>query len=786
MADSSSADGNTNGNDEPKVIRYSKEFLLSLHDSPLAVKPDNFPGLSLWFGEDWQNVNTKGVLNGSSSPKTLDKNIVLGPPKTSFNSSVFGGLKQSDDTGVTGKSSGSHATHGTRMRHEGRASRDSANNDMRSQRNSHNLTERSFVRDRNGSSDRGFRNNGDKVTADPQARNPRSRPNDRFGDRNPEMQRNRRESHRDNNANRNQKGRLDHVEGTPEWMDYDPEAENSAKNKNVDGKDKEPEFINDLEAWKSKMKQQDKTQSRDIGNDSKHVKNDSDINVKTAESSAPVVEQLQGTKGQANDNVDDMFAHYSHNLADTTMAFDNFGLNESNSGLSSPASIGTSNKGGSRFAKFFSSKQQDGSPSTPPAQEEHVSSRSDTTPKSISLDTLFQSQSGSPEVQRPRQPPTMGGRRMLSENDILQSLGANNAQPAQSDSVNDAAGFNKVLEALSKSKPQVMQSPQGASHIENRNPSDEQLRRMGNVQPMMGNSLGMQTTQQPSIPMNANSIPMGHDRPDVMHMQQRMQATDSSPHQQRRQHEAGYSPNMRGPAYVDLAHNSPGRQRVNSQNSPSQRPRMVASNLPTSVLRQLSAKSSESPGKSPSPNVNKQQASYSPSQARNMPAGQYPQHPDQPGYGYNSVPMYQQARPPPVAGGFPGSFMEMGGPNMTVEQMMQMRNGIQGSSAPPQPSSRGNMPPMPVMGNMPPYPYMMGNSPGAMQGPPPGPHGYPADMRPPPKEHYMGILPGANMPNAGGVPPQFLQQGPAGNGMGMNRMMPPNFDGYERNYGGKP
>jgi hypothetical protein len=39
---------------------------------------------------------------------------------------------------------------------------------------------------------------------------------------------------------------------------------------------------------------------------------------------------------------------------------------------------------------------------------------------------------------------------------------------------------------------------------------------------------------------------------------------------------------------------------------------------------------------------------------------------------------------------------------------------------------------------------------------------------------------------AGGVPPQFFQQGPAGNGMGMNRMMPPNFDGYERSYGGKP
>ncbi|KAM3583930.1 hypothetical protein VKS41_003895 [Umbelopsis sp. WA50703] len=673
------------------------------------------------------------------------------------------------------------------MRHEGRGSRDSGNSDMRSQRTSHNLTERSFGRDRNASADRGFRNSGDKLPSDSQARNSRSRPNDRFSDRNPEMQRNRRESHRDNNATRNQKGRGDHVDGTPEWMDYDPEAENIAKNKTVDGKDKEPEFINDLEAWKSKMKQQDKDKSKEVGNDSKHVQNDSDINVKATENSTPVMEQPQGTKGSANDNVDDMFANYSHNVADTTMAFDNFGLSGSNSGLSSPASIPTSNKGGSRFAKFFSSKQQDSLPSTPTAKDDNVSPRNDTTPKSISLDTLFQSQSSSPDIQRLAQAP--GGKRMLSENDILQSLGANNAKSAQADSVNDTAGFNKVLEALSKSKPQVMQPPQGASHIESRSTPDDQLRKLESVKPMMGNSLGMPGAQQASVSMNANSIPMNHERQDILHMQQRMQATEPSAHQQRRPNEAVHSPVLSRPGYVELAsQNSPGRQRVNSQNSPSQRPKMVASNLPTSVLRQLSAKSSESPGKSPSPNVHKQQASYSPTQARNMPAGQYPQHPEQPGYGYNAMPMYQQARPPPpVAGGYPGSFMEMGGPNMTVEQMMQLRNGLQGTNAPPQPSPRGNMPPMPMMGNMPPYPpYMMGNSPGAMQGPPPGPHGYPADMRPPPKEHFMGMLPGANMPNAGGVPPQFFQQGPAGNGMGMNRMMPPNFDGYERSYGGKP
>jgi hypothetical protein len=207
------------------------------------------------------------------------------------------------------------------MRHEGRGSRDSGNSDMRSQRTSHNLTERSFGRDRNASADRGFRNSGDKLPSDSQARNSRSRPNDRFSDRNPEMQRNRREStcavtlcrdswmlciyaysfnctgHRDNNATRNQKGRGDHVDGTPEWMDYDPEAENIAKNKTVDGKDKEPEFINDLEAWKSKMKQQDKDKSKEVGNDSKHVQNDSDINVKATENSTPVMEQPQGTKG---------------------------------------------------------------------------------------------------------------------------------------------------------------------------------------------------------------------------------------------------------------------------------------------------------------------------------------------------------------------------------------------------------------------------------------------------------------------------------------------------------
>jgi hypothetical protein len=73
----------------------------------------------------------------------------------------------------------------------------------------------------------------------------------------------------------------------------------------------------------------------------------------------------------------------------------------------------------------------------------------DGTPKSISLDTLFQSHNTNP---KPQGSAMMAGKRMLSENDILQSMGAQKPAPQAADNVNDAAGFNKVLEALSKSK----------------------------------------------------------------------------------------------------------------------------------------------------------------------------------------------------------------------------------------------------------------------------------------------------------------------------------------------
>ncbi|KAI9288267.1 hypothetical protein BC943DRAFT_187723 [Umbelopsis sp. AD052] len=740
MAESSSSDGTPNNNEEPQVIRYSKEFLLSLHDSPLAVKPDNFPGLSLWFGDDWQSLNTKGALNGSTSPKTLDKNIVLGPPKTSFNSSVFGGLKHSEDATQAGKSGSSYTSNRPRQGHESRTPRDNNNADSRSQRVSHNMNERTFGRDRTPGTERGFRGSVDKGTTEFQSRNPRMRQNERHADRTVEPSRNKRENNRDHNTMRNAKG-FDHHERTPEWMDYDPEAETTGKNKQADSNESEAEFINDLEAWKAKMKKQEKSNDP-VQEQAAHVE------PVVAEKAADIpAKPIETSTEQTKDNVDDLFAKLPSNLADTTMAFDNFVISGTGSRMSASASANTSNQGGSRFAKFFSSKQHETAPFDSP-KEESASPMNDGTPKSISLDTLFQSHNAVP---KPQGPPMPTGKRMLSENDILQSLGAHKPSPRQSDTVNDAAGFNKVLEALSKSKPVVLPPQNSPSQHEHRPSQNDQLRGMEPPVPTMNHRGGQMPMQQ--APRSHNHVLVNNEMDADVGRMQSMQQIDPSILQQRRAaDQQQHSPVlMRSQSYNDYpSHNSPGRARGNSPSAYSERPKMVASNLPTSVLRQLSAKSSDSPGKSGSPVANKQPTNFSPAHPRSLQASQYPQQPSDPalyGGGYNPMPMYQRG-PPPVTGGYPGSPMEMaGGQNMNLEQLMQMRNNLHGGNIQSPPAQRGAVPPMPMMGNMPPFPpYMMGNPPpGSMQGPPPP--GFPTDMRPPPKEHFIGMLPGANMSN---------------------------------------
>lgn len=93
------------------------------------------------------------------------------------------------------------------------------------------------------------------------------------------------------------------------------------------------------------------------------------------------------------------------------------------------------NQTGSRFAKFFAKREGEEDQHQAPAAE----------PKSISINDLFQG------VQQ-QQPASNNEVHVLSEDDILQSLGAkknNNNKPA---GAGDAIGFNRVLQILSQPK----------------------------------------------------------------------------------------------------------------------------------------------------------------------------------------------------------------------------------------------------------------------------------------------------------------------------------------------
>jgi hypothetical protein len=146
------------------------------------------------------------------------------------------------------------------------------------------------------------------------------------------------------------------------------------------------------------------------------------------------------------------------------------------SSLPSPTSDLPS-KRGSRFAKFFAKRGE--AAQVPPSSSPlaHETSTQDSQPRSISVNDLFQTPGGggigslSQQQQQPLAAnremngnPTDSSReqdlppnaRMLSEEDVLQSLGAkkpvSSSEPPVHESDKNAMGFNKVLQILSQSK----------------------------------------------------------------------------------------------------------------------------------------------------------------------------------------------------------------------------------------------------------------------------------------------------------------------------------------------
>ncbi|KAI9271381.1 hypothetical protein BY458DRAFT_455752 [Sporodiniella umbellata] len=389
--------------DSKKVIRYTKEEMIRLHDSPLVTKPDSFPCLSTWFGEDLGSPILKNMLNGSSIPRTVqDKNILLGPPKTNFASSLY--VKKNEVCSTK------HSTrHKTQHLESTRLPRNNINhpNNSNNSNNNHSNNHSNHHNHNNQSNfgDKGYNNKTKYNTT-----------TKRFNKR----------DHHQSNRMRSDDG---HNERVPEWLDYSPEPKVEETN------------TNDLEIWKSSMKKKE-----------------------------------EGAEKEAEEAL-------SFLSIDQSNGFDDFFMTDGE--LPSRRD----NQAGSRFAKFFAKREEE--PMTT------SSSSSTSEPRSISVNDLFGGRQALPQSVSQNTPQTTpqsapqnshqivpqnaphntpqgmlqsmsqhmpqnappavqqekNNGRVLSEDDILKSLGAKKNQ--EKPMGNDAIGFNRVLQILSQPKPAI-------------------------------------------------------------------------------------------------------------------------------------------------------------------------------------------------------------------------------------------------------------------------------------------------------------------------------------------
>ncbi|RUP34392.1 hypothetical protein BC936DRAFT_138533, partial [Jimgerdemannia flammicorona] len=297
-------------------------------------------------------------------------------------------------------------------------------------------------------------------------------------------------------------------------MDYNPEKEEmevkraskEADSKDADGK----EFINDLEAWKARMKEQDRREKEKLRRESESkierynsrepsradsvswradktvegTKRDEDfINGRHDDAASLAYNNSQGSQSRkAASNIDKLFGPGGIALGsplDPSSAFDKF-LLQHNTAIADEttavtltvtqpkvidAEAANREQGGSRFARFFSSKSNGEDERGQP--QHHDADVDMSHGKPISLETLFQSQSHTtspllpsasvgpaspPNITAARRPSQ--GRRMLSEEEVLVSMGARHVvkKPEEPKDADDVVGFNMILQALAKGK----------------------------------------------------------------------------------------------------------------------------------------------------------------------------------------------------------------------------------------------------------------------------------------------------------------------------------------------
>ncbi|KAL1917879.1 uncharacterized protein VTP21DRAFT_3713 [Calcarisporiella thermophila] len=489
--------------DSKKILRYSRKMLLALRESPLVNRPDDLPPIESWFGEypppnrethhrkytDGNDSLYSFAENGENKSALTEgksrgeKNIVLGPPKMNFASSSSGGLKQysSEEKAVSSpRSSGQYIF---RQRQAGEDLRSGRSNigreDTRAQRGILNQQTRSFNSNEKTSSEGQF---NFREVRNRQERNTLSGQGDRTFNRQrregENMHFNKREAGR---SGRDDQGFFERSE-KPEWMDYDPAAEQDKQS--ALGNEMKAPPMQDLEEWKARMKERDRRQNEKIKKeDSTKTSSRADSSVswridqaehfaksreKDNEISKSESEMVENALSKSTDEprseslkaaaTDSFFAKGGDPSFDSLSAFEKFVVQhnvaiaeDKLAKLTIAKSLDPdSNKtGGSRFAKFFSSRSSEGSAfntSAVPLKEQ---------PKSISLETLFQSQVPLGAPAQPLSPTTHDESRMLSEAELLQSMGVDGPSysfPTGAPTEEDIAGFSKVMQVLSKAK----------------------------------------------------------------------------------------------------------------------------------------------------------------------------------------------------------------------------------------------------------------------------------------------------------------------------------------------
>ncbi|CAO3653959.1 unnamed protein product [Mucor fragilis] len=627
--------------------------------------------------EDPDSPACKNILNGSIIARTpTDKSIILGPTKTNFASSLYGGLKRADEGPNMSKPPQSNSSRHNHRQLDERSS-NTGIKEYRSPRGPSYMGEKGFSHRTDNSkpsSDRKFMG-----SSPPPHNNKRYNNNERINDmkngnngrreylHNNTSSNNNRSNGRSNNNNTSNHHHNSYqdadAERVPEWMDYTPEVEVEANDEDI-----QAQFANDLEAWKSNMKKRDGINEHPV----------------VAKPEKKVEESLETLSLEPKQ-------------AEPLSFFEE---------TSTEQQPRREQKGGSRFAKFFAKREE---PITTAVVEAPVQPQESTSaqPRSISLNDLFQ---GPPQPAAAAAAPTQAAAspaathqfkqqhqhqtplpqhlqqlqmqqqqlhqqqqqqqqqqnvRVFSEEDILKSLGAKKANNEPKGNQNeDAMGFNRVLQILSQPKP--------------------------------------------SLPHNNNS---GED--DLQ---------GSSPKVNKG------SPLMTGSPFDNKPSSS-----TSSTSSVSNR---FGSNLPTSVLRQMSARSSE--GRSPSLQSTKStppisNTRYSPAamkqhlpphiqQQQQQQQQQQPQQHAQMPNGIPLPPQYFAYQQPPYSPQPP--MMD----HRAFEQLVQFNNG--------------DMPPPPPRG-MPPPPHLRnGNS---------------SDYLPP---HMMmpPLLPPGQRPMMTPPPPHFTQQ----------------------------